>query len=272
MSVILKKYQSKEVLEGAGVKVNRMFGYYEVPDFDPFLMLDYFVTSNREPSPGFPWHPHKGIETITYMLRGKVEHEDSIGNHGVIGADQVQWMTAGRGIYHQEMPQALDGGYQGFQLWLNMPAKHKLDAPQYHDLAPDQLNMINMDGVQVRLIAGEFWDQQGPIGETERQVTLMHMDIPKGKSIWLNRDIGMNGFIFVFEGTGQLGDDVIEARNVYTLAEGAVNITALDDLSLIFGQGKPIEEPVAWRGPLVMNTREEIQQAFDDLHNGTFTK
>ena len=271
MACIIKKYIPKETLEGAGVLVNRVFGYYQVPDFDPFLMLDYFVTESADQSPGFPWHPHKGIETITYMLRGKIEHKDSIGNGGIIGAGDVQWMTAAGGIYHQEMPQPEPGGYQGFQFWLNMPAAHKYDSSKYHGLTAEDMTHVQKDGAEVIIIGGSYDGSAGPMNDTERDVRLMHVKIDAGKSIIIERKGGKAGFVFVFAGDGSANDEALESVAAFRLAEGEITFSAgKEGMEFMFAEGVPCEESISWYGPMVMNTDQEIQSALKDLRDGTF--
>ena len=271
MSKIIKAYKPKEMMEGAGVDVNRVFGYYQVPDFDPFLMLDYFESSNEEESPGFPWHPHKGIETITYMLRGHIKHEDSLGNGGIIGPGDVQWMTAGKGIYHQEMPQAREGGYRGFQFWLNMPAHHKLDPPRYNGLTAKDFKDVVKDGTKVSVISGEYEGVKGPVNRENLGISMYHVEIMPGKELAIERARKKNGFIFVFGGEGTADDKMIVTHMAYTLDEGEIIFKAEEKgLEFIFAEGYPINEPVAWYGPMVMNTNAEIQQALKDLREGTF--
>ncbi len=271
MSKILKAYMPQKKMEGAGVEVERVFGYYQVPDFDPFLMLDYFESDNSNHSPGFPWHPHKGIETITYMLRGSIKHEDSLAHSGIINAGDVQWMSAGKGIYHQEMPLPKEGGYRGFQFWLNMPQKNKLDLPKYQELKSGELKKIKIDAGEIVLISGEYEDKMGPIDKTELGVRMMHIKIDSGKEVPITRQIGKKGFIFVFEGAGFVGEKKIIKQMAYTIDEGETIFKAADEkLEFIFAEGKAINEPIVWYGPMVMNTNAEIQQALKDLREGTF--
>ncbi len=271
MSEIIKVYKPKEMMEGAGVDVNRVFGYYQVPDFDPFLMLDYFESESSDESPGFPWHPHKGIETITYMLRGSIKHEDSLGHAGIIGAGDVQWMTAGKGIYHQEMPQSAEGGYRGFQFWLNMPAHHKYDEPKYQELTGDKLPIVSEQGCDVQIISGDYKGKSGPIDKTALGVKMMHVKMNPKNTLMLERAEGKKGFIFVFDGNGYVGEKAITNHYAYTLASGEIHFTSGEDsLEFIFAEGTPIDEPIVWYGPMVMNTQAEIQKALQDLRDGTF--
>jgi redox-sensitive bicupin YhaK (pirin superfamily) len=271
MSKIIKVYKPREMMEGAGVEVNRVFGYYQVTDFDPFLMLDYFESEGSDDSPGFPWHPHKGIETITYMLRGSVKHEDSLGHAGIIGAGDLQWMTAGSGIYHQEMPQSSDLGYKGFQFWLNMPAHHKLDKPKYQELTCNKLVRISKNGAEIFLISGEFEGKSGPFDKTSLGVLMMHVKLEPKSEINLIRAQKKKGFVYVFEGDGYLGEKRLLEHFAYTLSEGEATYRTNDkSMEFIFAEGIPINEPIAWYGPMVMNTQAEIQQALQDLKDGTF--
>lgn len=273
MSKILNEYSTKPVMEGAGVLVNRAFGHGETKQFDPFLMLDYFETKEAVDSPGFPWHPHRGIETITYFLRGSGMHEDSLGNKGEISAGELQWMCAGSGIYHQEMPKTSQHGYQGFQFWLNLPAKDKMKKPEYQYINQGEMQMVDDGESVVRVISGEYGDVTGPIEKAELGVTMLHVSLEAGKTIRLNRDADKSGFIFVFEGGGTIDGQDVRATTAYTLDSGEIEVRASEEpMELIFAQGRPMGEPISWGGPIVMNTREELQTAFDELNNGTFIK
>lgn len=273
MSIILDTYRAKEVREGAGVIVNRVFGYYEVPKFDPFLMLDYFVQEGASDSPGFPWHPHKGIETITYFLRGAGQHEDSLGNKGTIAAGELQWMSAGKGIMHQEMPVKSEDGYQGFQFWVNLPASKKLKEPEYQYIKAGTMQDYTFDGGEVKVIAGRYKDVNGPIDKSDLGIQMYHVTLEPGQNVELNRTEGRNGYAFVFEGDGTFGSDLVEAVTAYTLDSGTFSVTAGNEgLQMIFAEGKPLDEPIAWHGPVVMNTREELVQTFKDIEDGTFVQ
>ena len=274
MSKILNEYKPNQVMEGAGVLVNRMFSHGETKEFDPFLMLDYFNYDKQIDLPGFPWHPHRGIETITYFLKGSGEHEDSMGNKGVIKAGELQWMSAGGGIYHQEMPIASPNGLRGFQFWLNMPAKDKMQKPDYQYIINGEMKSVIKDGAEVRVISGKYEDGEGPINKDELGVTMLHISLNNNKSISLQRDEDKQGFIFVFEGEGSINGQKAEKVTVYTLDAGDIKIKADKGkvLEFIFVQGRPLNEPIAWYGPIVMNTQEELAQAYKDLENGTFVK
>ncbi|MEX1375850.1 MAG: pirin family protein [Eubacteriales bacterium] len=274
MSKILNSYKPKQVMEGAGVLVNRMFSHGETEEFDPFLMLDYFNYEEEVELPGFPWHPHRGIETITYFLVGSGEHEDSIGNQGIIHADELQWMSSGSGIYHQEMPIASKEGLKGFQFWLNMHAKYKMQKPDYQYIMRGEMQSVKKDGTEVRIISGQYEGIRGPINKEGLGVTMLHVLVDGGKTITLKRGERRQGFIFVFEGSGKADGEKVEKVTAYTLAEGELEIKADKGtkLEFIFAEGIPLKEPIAWNGPIVMNTHEELVQAFKDLQEGTFIK
>ena len=262
--------------DGAGVKLNRVFGYNETPRFDPFLLLDYFVTDNPDDvSNGFPWHPHRGIETITYIIRGDVEHQDSLGNKGVIGENDVQWMTAGSGIVHQEMPEVTANGIEGFQLWLNLPAKDKMTEPRYGEIKADMIKTVERGGVSIKVIGGSFGGNNGPINREELGVNLYDMSIPAGTKYVHKSGKNINTFMFVFKGFGYFGsnhDRVSELDAALFDGEGGIEIEAGSDLRVLLGEGHPLDETIAWGGPIVMNTREELRQAFNEYDNGTFIK
>lgn len=270
MSIIKNVYRAKQVREGAGVIVNRVFGYYEKEDFDPFLMLDYFETEGPTSSPGFPWHPHKGIETITYFLRGSGLHEDSMGNKGEIGPGELQWMTAGKGIYHQEMPKSGENGYQGFQFWVNLPQKEKLVTPSYKYIKKGEMKAHIENGSTVNVISGNYKGVIGPIDKSNLGITMLHIILQKGSTLDLTRENNKDGYIFVFEGFGKLNENKIDNKVAYTLNEGKLTVKAESNMQFIFAEGKPLKESIAWKGPIVMNTREEIEETFRDLQDGTF--
>ena len=262
--------------DGAGVKLNRVFGYHEVPKFDPFLMLDYFSTTDpNDVKKGFPWHPHRGIETITYILRGSVEHQDSLGNKGVIGNGDVQWMTAGSGIIHQEMPSDLQDGIEGFQLWLNLPSQDKMIEPEYGDIKADMIKKIDDGNISVKVIGGEYGGIKGPILRENLKVKLLDITLDAGNSYTHEVGEGINTFIFVYRGFGYFGSnlDRVNVKDAVLFeGTGGIRIEAGDNLGFILGEGIPLNEPVAWGGPIVMNTKEELRTAFDEYNNGTFIK
>ena len=288
--------QSQPTLEGAGVQLRRAFGFGATSDFDPFLLLDDF--RNDEPSAylaGFPWHPHRGIETITYVLAGTVEHGDSLGNRGQLGAGDVQWMTAGRGIFHQEMPQGdPQGRMHGFQLWANLPSSLKMTEPRYQDITSGDIpEVTDDDGTRARVICGSFWGQEGPVEGVAADPRYLDVFVPAGVRKRLPVETGRHAFAYVFEGGGAFRD-ASEPRAVATEKVGdlgtapesignrsLVLFDSGDEITVQAGEkgirfllvsGTPLEEPVAWRGPIVMNTNDELAQAYRELRDGTFIK
>jgi redox-sensitive bicupin YhaK (pirin superfamily) len=294
--------QSKPTLEGAGVRLRRAFGFGDTSDYDPFLLLDDFRNENPEDfQAGFPWHPHRGIETITYVLAGSVEHGDSLGNSGALGAGDVQWMTAGRGILHQEMPQGdPKGRMHGFQLWANLPSSLKMTAPRYQDVSSGDIpEVTDDDGTHVRVICGEFWGKAGPVDGIAADPRYLDVWVPPGTRRSLPVETSRHAFAYVFDGAGsfrdasqpqevrtdQVGEPVGAALDTAE-DEGIANRSLVlfdrgDEVTVQAGEqgirfllvsGKPIEEPVAWHGPIVMNTQEELQQAYAELREGTFIR
>ncbi len=287
--------RSKPTIEGAGVHLRRAFGFHEVRQFDPFLLLDDFRSQNPdEYLAGFPWHPHRGIETITYVLQGRVEHGDSMGNSGVIGPGDIQWMTAGSGIIHQEMPKgAGDGAMGGFQLWANLPASHKMMAPRYRGISSADIpEAILGGGVRVKVIAGQVNGTTGPVRDIVTAPQYLDIAIPAGVqfSHRVARDYTVLAYVIEGKGFFDLGRDPYayeaEGANYFDLARDCLvgpeslvafgdgdqlAITAGDDpVRFLLFSGRPIGEPVAWYGPIVMNTQEELRKAFEDYRNGTF--
>lgn len=285
-------------VEGAGVKLHRAFGFQDPSELDPFLLFDDFRNENPEDyAKGFPWHPHRGIETITYVLSGSVEHRDSIGNAGVLNAGGVQWMTAGAGIMHQEMPSGTaTGQMHGFQLWGNLPASQKMTAPRYQDVvASDIPQVTDDDGTTIKVIAGSFWGQSGPIDGIAADPQYLDVYIPAGVKKTLPVDTYRRAFAYVFQGAAAFADaatpqgvliekdiagqeahirDLSGDRTLVRFGTGdEITVQAgPDGVRFLLISGAPIEEPVAWHGPIVMNTRAELQQAFADLRNGTFVR
>jgi len=284
--------QSKPTLEGAGVHLRRAFGFGNTTDFDPFLLLDDFRNDvPAEYLAGFPWHPHRGIETITYVLAGTVEHGDSMGNRGAIAAGDIQWMTAGSGIIHQEMPKGdAQGRMHGFQLWANLPASLKMSAPRYQELKAKEIPVVTEDdGTAARIVCGSFWGKKGPVDGIAAEPTYLDISVPPGKRKVLPVETTLHAFAYVFAGSGKFSN-ASEPQAVRTDIVGGG--TAADNRSLVLFDrgdevtvdagpegirfllvsGKPLEEPVAWRGPIVMNTQEQLREAFVDLERGTFLK
>ncbi len=271
-------YKGEVVTEGAGVRLRRVFGYFEVPDFDPFLMFDDF----RSDTPahflkGFPWHPHRGIETITYVLRGDVEHGDSMGNKGVISSGDVQWMTAGSGIIHQEMPRGdAAGSMHGFQLWANLPASQKMMPPRYRGITAAQIPEVELaDGVRVKIIAGTLNGVRGPMEEIVIDPEYLDCTLPQGAEFRHPTPRGRTAFVYVIGGQGQADGQALENRTLALFGDGdelVVSATGSEPLRFLLITGQPLGEPVAWRGPIVMNTQEELQVAFQEFQAGTFVK
>jgi len=265
---------SKTTIEGAGVRLKRVFGYNEVRLFDPFLLLDHFGSENPEDYiRGFPWHPHRGIETVTYMLNGEVEHGDSIGNSGLIRSGDIQWMTAGSGIIHQEMPRRYEGLMQGFQLWVNLPAKRKMIDPRYRGITKDQIPMLGKKGAEIKVIAGIIDGTEGPVQDLAVNVEYFDVELAASKTFEHSTKRDRNVFAYVIEGSGYFDDKLIESRQCALFGEGdSVKIKAEGGVRFLFVSGKPLNEPVAWGGPIVMNTQEELAKAFQELDQGTFIK
>jgi len=278
---INKHWQALPTLEGAGVHLHRAFGYYELPHFDPFLLMDDF--RNDQPNKylkGFPWHPHRGIETITYMLQGEVEHGDSLGNKGVITSGDVQWMTAGSGIIHQEMPrEGTDGKMYGFQLWANLPASHKMMKPRYQEILSSEIPVAKLqNGVEIKVICGEIDGVQGPVKDIVIDPEYLDITIPPNMEYHHPTKPGYTAFAYIIGGTGETGGDEksanVENRWLVLYADGEqVHFKAgKESMRLLFVSGKPLGEPVAWGGPIVMNTQEELDLAFEEFRSGRFIK
>lgn len=279
MRKIAKILQGQPTIEGAGVHLKRVFGYHEVPLFDPFLLLDHFGSDNPEDYlAGFPWHPHRGIETVTYMLAGIVEHGDSLGNKGTIRSGDVQWMTAGNGIIHQEMPQKYDGLMTGFQLWVNLPASHKMMEPRYRDVTQTQIPEVELNqNTKIKVISGEVQGIQGPVQDIVVDTEYLDVTLSPGATYEHQVKTEYNAFVYVFEGRGYFEPDKtpeVEKEHLVLFEKGdRVKITATTEtLRFLFVAGKPLNEPVAWRGPIVMNTQAELTHAFEEYRNGTFIK
>jgi redox-sensitive bicupin YhaK (pirin superfamily) len=317
---VKRMLESRATIEGAGVKLRRAFGFGDTSEFDPFLLLDDF--RNDDPDDflaGFPWHPHRGIETITYVLAGTVSHGDSLGNRGDLGAGDVQWMTAGRGILHQEMPKGdARGRMHGFQLWANLPASLKMTAPRYQDiLARDIPEVADDDGTAVRVICGTFWGKTGPVEGVAADPRYLDVSVPPGRRKRLAVESSRHAFAYVFAGSGTfraassprgvetelVGPDGVaplerplpaadtaaanglaspgsatfgDARNrslvVFDSGDEIVVQAGDEGIRFLLVSGRPLEEPVAWYGPIVMNTRAELQLAIAELRSGTFIR
>jgi len=289
--------QPKPTIEGAGVKLQRAFGFGKTKDFDPFLLLDDFRNDRPEDYlAGFPWHPHRGIETITYVLAGSVEHKDSLGNHGRMTAGDIQWMTAGSGILHQEMPKGDEQGrMHGFQLWANLPASLKMTDPRYQDIRSSEIpEVTDDDGTSARVICGEFWGRRCPVEGVAADPCYLDISVPPGRKKRLKVETTRNAFAYVFAGSGAFRDSS-EHRPVLTEKAAEPNAAPVYDVSnhslvlfdrgdevvvqagpdgirFLLVSGKPLEEPVAWHGPIVMNTQDELRQAMRELREGSFIK
>jgi len=289
--------ESTSTMEGAGVRLRRAFGFGDTQEFDPFLLFDDF--RNERPDDylaGFPWHPHRGIETITYVLAGTVDHGDSLGNRGSLGAGDVQWMTAGSGIMHQEMPHGdLQGRMHGFQLWANLPRALKMVTPRYQDVvAADIPEITDDDGTHVRVVCGSFWGQTGPVEGIAADPRYLDVSVPPGRTKRLSVESSRHAFAYVFAGSGTfrdassplpvqtefvgVSDEAVPSRagnRSLVLFDSGDEITVHagdEGIRFLLISGRPLQEPVAWHGPIVMNTRDELQQAYTELKNGTFIK
>jgi hypothetical protein len=289
--------ETRPMVEGAGVRLQRAFGFGETAKFDPFLLLDDFRSDNpADYIAGFPWHPHRGIETITYVLAGEVAHGDSLGNKGRMTAGDVQWMTAGSGILHQEMPKgdAL-GRMHGFQLWANLPAALKMTAPRYQDISAAAIPEVTEDdGTQARIICGKFWGKKGPVEGVAAEPRYVDISVPPGKRKRIKVETTRNAFAYVFAGAGTFRDasaphavltesavdpnatPVYDAKNhslvLFDRGDEIVVQAGPEGIRFLLVSGKPLEEPVAWQGPIVMNTEAELRQAMSELQNGTFIR
>ena len=287
--------KAKPTLEGAGVHLNRAFGFGATSDFDPFLLLDDFRNERPEDYlAGFPWHPHRGIETITYVLAGTVEHGDSMGNHGEISSGDIQWMTAGRGIIHQEMPRGdQNGRMHGFQLWANLPSALKMTAPRYQEVKSSDIPEVTEDdGTKARIICGYFWGARGPVEGIAADPVYIDVSVPPRKRKTLPVETTSQAFAYVFAGSGMFSNasdplavptESVGSRDTTPPTEAdnrslilfdrgdEVTVQAGDEgIRFLLVSGKPLKEPVAWQGPIVMNTQEELRRAFSELDKGTF--
>ncbi|MCV2880887.1 pirin family protein [Actibacterium sp. XHP0104] len=295
---IAAQTKAQPTMEGAGVHLHRVFGFGDTAETDPFLLLDDFRNDDpRFYQRGFPWHPHRGIETITYVLAGTVEHGDSLGNQGTLGAGSVQWMTAGSGIMHQEMPKGNTAGQMhGFQLWANLPSSLKMTAPRYQDIqASDIEEIIDDDGTRVKIITGTFWGKTGPVDGIAAEPLYLDVSVPPNTRKTLPIDTRANAFAYVFAGAGSFTDaaapqgvrvekefagqelnirDMTGNRTLVRFGNGdEITVQAgSEGVRFLLVAGRPIQEPVAWHGPIVMNTRAELIQAMQELNNGTFIK
>lgn len=280
--VFKKIIPATEVMEGAGVRLKRGFGGTSA-EFDPFLLFDDFSGEHeKDYAAGFPGHPHRGMETVTYILEGAVRHRDSLGNKGVVGAGDVQWMSAGSGILHEEMPETVEGkeGIKGFQLWVNLPREKKMLPPQYRDIKKAEVPVVEKGGVTVRVLGGSYEEATGPVAEVAVPVTYLDVSMESEKSFSYRVKYDATLFIYVFEGAVVCRAE--ESRTEQWVRAGNIGLTQKGNtLTIKTGKkqsrfllvsGMPLKEPVAWRGPIVMNTEEELETAFKELQNGTFVK
>lgn len=277
---VRRTLKGQVTLEGAGVRLRRLFGYPQVPEFDPFLLLDHFGSSDpADYLAGFPWHPHRGIETITYMLAGEVEHGDSLGNRGVIRSGDVQWMTAGSGIIHQEMPAGgPDGVMGGFQLWANLPAADKMMAPRYREVLSRDIPEVDDGDATIKVISGQVRGVSGPVRDIVIEPEYLDVAVKPGSRFVHHVAAGHTVFAYIFEGTARFDGD--GSRSTPDTAAGHVVLfgdgdevsvrTGHEGARFLLVAGRPLGEPIAWRGPIVMNTQDELRTAFEQYHNGTF--
>ena len=276
---ITKILTGRPTMEGAGVRLKRVFGFHEVPLLDPFLLLDHFGSSNPEDYiAGFPWHPHRGIETVTYMISGSVEHGDSLNNNGVIGSGDVQWMTAGSGIVHQEMPLKSDGMLEGFQLWVNLPAASKMMKPRYREIKSRQIPSVRAaENIDIKIISGELNGMRGPVRDLIVDVEYLDVTMRAHADFIHAVHKGTMTFAYVYRGKGFVnGEDsgqIIEGQGAILHEGDSVRITTREEpMSFILFSGQPLKQPVAWYGPIVMNTTDELELAFKEYREGTFIK
>src|SRR3989344_1059099 len=269
MRKIKKIITPKIVMEGAGVKLRLIFGPEQSSQFDPFLLFDHFGSPNPEDYvKGFPWHPHRGIETVTYLLQGEIAHADSIGNKGVIRSGEIQWMTAGSGIIHQEMPKLSREGMQGFQLWVNLPRQKKMTKPQYRGMTKKELTQVQDDGAKIKIVAGKIGNQQGPVKDLSTEVEYIEIELA---GTYQHQTKKKTVLIYVIEGSLKIGNTAISKHHAALLEEQG-EIMMVGKARLLLIAGNPLHEPVAWAGPIVMNTQKELQTAFWELEEGTFIK
>lgn len=274
---VKKVFRGEPVIEGAGVHLRRVFGFNDTSLFDPFLMLDDFRSDSPEEFlSGFPWHPHRGIETITYVLKGDVEHGDSLGNKGVISSGDVQWMTAGSGIIHQEMPKGDDqGSMYGFQLWANLPSGQKMMEPRYRDISAAEIPEVELkDGTRIKIIAGKVSGVSGPVDDILIDPEYLDCLVPAATEFVHKTKNGYTTFLYVIDGEGSVAHASVSNHTLLLFGDGAeVAVTTSDShLRFLLLSGRPLRESIAWRGPIVMNTQEELEQAFSELRSETFIK
>jgi redox-sensitive bicupin YhaK (pirin superfamily) len=266
--------QGHSTYDGAGVKLVRIFAHDHTKLTDPFLLLDHFGSDNPDDYiKGFPWHPHRGIETVTYMLGGTVEHGDNIGHSGTIGPGDIQWMTAGGGVIHQEMPKPTKGRMHGLQLWVNLPAKNKMMEPRYRGILDDEVPVVKSPEGEVRVIAGTYKNITGPVQELMVDIEYLDVRLMKGMTLSHEAKNGYSSFCYLIEGTGEYDGSKLEQTQLILFSEaGSIAVKAIENIHYLFVTGKQLNEPIAWGGPIVMNTQEELETAFRELDEGTFIK
>ena len=272
---IKKVFESQRFIEGAGVRLNRVFGSHNTPLFDPFLLLDHFQSDQPEDFlAGFPWHPHRGIETVTYMIKGTIEHGDSLGNKGVIHDGDVQWMTAGSGIIHQEMPKN-GKGINGFQLWVNLPRKHKMIDPRYQEIKKSNVPETSIGNALVKVICGKVGPAEGPADAVAGEPEYLDVNLPANEIFRYAVPSGRNVFAYIYQGTAHFEEgETVDEKNAILFGDGNEVVVYSGDLPVHFLiiSGSPFNEPIAWGGPIVMNNEVELKQAFSEFHEGTFLK
>jgi redox-sensitive bicupin YhaK (pirin superfamily) len=268
--------KGESAMDGAGVRLTRVFGHRDTRDFDPFLMLDTFDSTDPDDyASGFPWHPHRGIETITYLIEGDIEHGDSLGNKGSIRDGDCQWMTAGSGIIHQEMPKKAARMW-GAQLWLNLPKEDKMTAPAYRDIKRENIPIVEENGTTVRIIAGAYGGVKGSFGGNHVKATYLDVEINPGSAWSYETEHSATVFVYILRGSGRFseGEGMVEEKHAILFGDGdTISVKASDDgVRFLFLAAQPLGEPIAWGGPIVMNTREELDQAFREIESDTFIK
>lgn len=274
---IKRYFMGRQAKDGAGVSLYRTFGYYEIPDFDPFLMMDFFDSTNPEDYiKGFPWHPHRGIETVTYLIHGAIEHGDSLGNKGVIRDGDCQWMTAGSGILHQEMPQE-SPQMLGVQIWLNLSKKEKMTEPKYRDITKEMIPVYEEESYTVHIVAGEYGGKKGPMEAIETKPSFFDVELKENSEFVYRVDYDFNAFAFLVRGEANFNvekEEMISYPNGVLFTEGdTIRVkTGKSPARFLLLTGKKLNEPIAWGGPIVMNTKEELDLAFKELKEGIFIK
>lgn len=273
---ISKITEGTETSDGAGVKLSRIISQGLMKETDPFLMLDFFGSDDPdEYIAGFPWHPHRGIETVTYMLEGEVKHEDSLGNSGVIKSGDVQWMTAGSGIIHQEMPRVTDGLMKGFQLWVNLPAEYKMTNPEYQEYSSDEIPVIKTENSNIKIIAGDFSGVKGPVIGKFMQPFYLDVELNRNSELSIPIESSYTTFIYIYKGKGYFSESTAASEGKLIIFKKGDFIkiqTKNENIRFILVAGRAIEEPIAWNGPIVMNTQEELKTAFKELREDSFIK